>query len=313
MFFIINKTSHNSSANLNERNSDLMTQSLGVALLILVFTACSIVTVSSTASATAASCTTNYAHFAPNDYSQAPDKFVVEMSVLLDSNSVAKTVKIQVVRDWSPLGADRFYAMVMENYFDCAIFYRNVPNFILQFGYAADVEESAAWRTVIMDDPVVQSNSKGTLTFATSGENSRSTHLFFNFKDNSFLDDQGFSPFATVLEGYDTLLEIYNPTPGDSGGISQESYETGGNEWVLANYPDVSLIQTIAVTDDHPVSDTSLALPLSLVSVAVLVTGVVAVAVFVKCRKSKYQTMDSSETLAFQSEDSKTSTIEIEL
>mmetsp|Transcript_19443 Transcript_19443/g.36240 ORF Transcript_19443/g.36240 Transcript_19443/m.36240 type:complete len:303 (+) Transcript_19443:98-1006(+) len=198
-------------------------------------------------------CYPNYAHHSPEDFnSQAPGNFIVEMNVLMSGQSTPRSVKIQIVRDWSPLGADRFYALVLENYYSCAAFYRYVSNFIVQFGYAAEPDESSTWNAVIQDDAVVKSNLKGTLTFATSGSDSRSTHLFFNFEDNSFLDAQGFSPFGIVLEGFDTLVEVYNPTPYNSGGIDQGMYESGGNDWVLSRYPDVTLIESIILTDEIP-------------------------------------------------------------
>lgn len=233
------------------------------------------------------------------------------MTLVLGRDYGTRTVKIQVNRDWSPLGADRFYALVVEHYFDCAIFYRHVPDFIVQFGYAADPQESAAWRPIITDDPVLHSNTKGTLTFATSGADSRSTHLFFNLANNGFLDSQGFSPFAEVVEGFENLNSLYNPTPGDSGGISQENYESGGNEWVLANYPDVSMIQSITYNGEGNSSISTLTLAWILGSVALLVSGGGLYAVWAKCRKGQYSSMDGSETLAFHSEDNSNVTIEL--
>ena len=267
-----------------------------------------------------ATCTPQYALHTPDDFtSQAPEKFIVEMSVLIYGETVASSVKIQVMRNWSPLGVDRFYALLVERYYDCAIFYRNAPNFVVQFGYAADPNESATWSSAIADDKVVQSNTKGTLTFATSGQDSRSTHLFFNFGDNSFLDSQGFSPFAFVLDGYSTLTKLYNPTPGNSGGIDQGEYESGGNEWVLSNYPQVSMIQTIALSNEIPVADysegrssisTKDAVTWTVISLAVVVFGVSLFVGIKKYLKSSYQSMDTSETLSLQSED-KSVTIEL--
>ena len=116
-----------------------------------------------------------------------------------------------------------------------------------------------------------------------------------------------------IVEGYNTLNSLYNPTPGDSGGISQIDYESGGNEWVLANYPDVSMIQSIVLTDDIPVADLgrdttdtngpSQAVTWTLLSIAAVAAGVGLYVGTTKCRQSPYHSMDGSETLSFQSED----------
>lgn len=44
------------------------------------------------------------------------------------------------------------------------------------------------------------SNKIGTVTFASAGANTRSTQLFVNLADNTYLDAQGFAPFGEVIE-----------------------------------------------------------------------------------------------------------------
>src|SRR6202171_6146515 len=96
---------------------------------------------------------------------------------------------IEVHRDWAPLGADLFYNLVKNGFYDDASFFRVIPNFMAQIGINAKPAVTKVWETAgIKDDPVKQSNTKGFVTFATSGPNSRTTQVFFNFKDNSFLD-----------------------------------------------------------------------------------------------------------------------------
>jgi peptidyl-prolyl cis-trans isomerase A (cyclophilin A) len=75
-----------------------------------------------------------------------------------------------------------------------------------------------------------------------AGPGTRTTQLFINYANNSGLDAQGFAPFAKISSGMDTARLIYNPTPGDSNGISQLLYTKGGNAWLLPKYPNVSLI-----------------------------------------------------------------------
>src|SRR5438270_4804135 len=107
---------------------------------------------------------------------------------------------ITVTRAWAPLEADRFYNLVKHHFYDNAAFFRVVPSFVVQFGINANPAVTAAWRNVKMkDDPPVQSNKRGTITFAqTSNPNSRGTQVFINLKDNERLDHtgQGFAPFG---------------------------------------------------------------------------------------------------------------------
>ena len=106
-------------------------------------------------------------------------------------------VIIEVTRDWSPRGADRFYNLVRAGYFtDCA-FYRVIPNFMVQFGISARPDVNRAWASAsIPDEPRKQSNKRGVVSFATSGPNTRSTTLFINTVDNSYLDPMGFTPIG---------------------------------------------------------------------------------------------------------------------
>ncbi|OEU10883.1 cyclophilin-like protein, partial [Fragilariopsis cylindrus CCMP1102] len=158
-------------------------------------------------------------------------------------------VTILVNRTWAPIGADRFYSLVKDNYYNCAAFFRVIPDFIIQWGIASNPEETEKWSTSIDDDPTQSgiSNIVGTVTFAkTSAPNSRTTQIFVNYVDNSFLDNQGFVPFGKVVKGMDILttrktttggMYIPNPVP------DQNVYRMNGNEWILENYPDIDIIK----------------------------------------------------------------------
>ena len=120
-------------------------------------------------------------------------------------------VAIEVRRDWAPRGADHFYALVKTGFYDGNRFFRVVRNFVVRFGISGDPQLNRLWANASQpDDPVKQSNVKGTLTYAQLGPNSRSTQLFINLKDNKALDKQGFAPIGKVISGMDTVERLYS-------------------------------------------------------------------------------------------------------
>jgi peptidyl-prolyl cis-trans isomerase A (cyclophilin A) len=157
---------------------------------------------------------------------------------------------VQVTRAWAPLGADRFYNLVVNNFFDEAAFFRVVPNFIVQFGLSADPAVNRVWRAAnIKDDPVTQSNKAGTITFATAGPHTRTTQLFINFANNNFLDGQGFSPFGKVTQGMDVVKKLhsgYGEKP-DQGAIT-----TQGKTYLQKNFPNLDSIKTAVIISPAP-------------------------------------------------------------
>ena len=125
---------------------------------------------------------------------------------------------VTVHRDWAPIGADRFYNLVKNGYFDDVRFFRVISNFMVQFGISGSPTVSAIWRNPsvqLKDDPVKQTNKRGYITFATAGPNTRTTQVFINFKDNAFLDGQGFAPFGEVSEGMEDVVDkLYSQYAG---------------------------------------------------------------------------------------------------
>src|SRR4051794_40687823 len=118
---------------------------------------------------------------------------------------------LDVRRDSAPNGADRFYNLVKNGFFDDARFFRVISDFMVQFGINGDPKVSAQWRTAtIPDDPVKQSNKRGFITFATSGPNSRTSQVFINFGDNARLDQMGFAPFGQVTTGMNVVDQLYS-------------------------------------------------------------------------------------------------------
>ena len=118
---------------------------------------------------------------------------------------------VEVHRDWAPNGADRFYNLVKNGFYDDARFFRVVEGFMVQFGVNGDPKVSAVWREArIKDDPVRISNKRSFVTFATAGPNTRTTQVFINFGDNSNLDRMGFAPFGQVVSGMKVVEALYS-------------------------------------------------------------------------------------------------------
>src|SRR6476659_5788664 len=109
---------------------------------------------------------------------------------------------ITVHRDWAPNGADRFYNLVKNGFYDDVRFFRVISGFMVQFGINGDPGVMARWRTAqIGDYPVRQSNKRGYVTYAMAGPNTRTSQVFINFGDNAMLDSKGFSPFGRIVSG----------------------------------------------------------------------------------------------------------------
>ena len=118
----------------------------------------------------------------------------------------------------------------------------------MQFGIAGTPAENKKWSTPIQDDPVVGSNTIGTITYATAGPNTRTTQLFINLGNNSRLDEQGFAPFGRVVRGMDVVKAVFNPTPGQTGGVNQGEYMLNGNDWIRKHYPGIQFITSANIT-----------------------------------------------------------------
>ena len=155
---------------------------------------------------------------------------------------------VTVTRPSAPNGADRFWNLVKIGFFDGAYFFRVVPNFMAQFGINSDPSVSAAWMKANMkDEPVRETNKRGAITFAkASAPDTRSTQLFINFADNTFLDSQGFSPFGSVTEGMDVVDKINQEyqEQADQGRVQFE-----GGAYLSKTFPRMDKIVSAVITE----------------------------------------------------------------
>ncbi len=160
---------------------------------------------------------------------------------------------VEVHRDWAPRGADRFYNLVKNGFYDNARFFRVIDGFMVQFGINGDPNIAGVWRDAnINDDPVKQSNGRGTITFATAGPNTRTTQVFVNFGDNAGLDGQGFSPFGKVVSGMevvDSLYDGYGEGAPNGNGPDQGRIQQQGNAYLEKGFPKLDFIKTATIEE----------------------------------------------------------------
>lgn len=178
----------------------------------------------------------------------APESFRVRLETS-EGNFV-----VLVRRDWAPNGADRFYNLVRHGFYDGVRFFRVLEGFVAQFGIHGDPDVARAWRdATIPDDPVVATNERGTLTFATAGPNSRTTQLFVNYRDNSQLDAMGFAPIGEVVEGMEVVDRLhagYGEGAPRGQGPSQTRIQAEGDAYLEAEFPELDRVERAVLLDE---------------------------------------------------------------
>jgi peptidyl-prolyl cis-trans isomerase A (cyclophilin A) len=158
---------------------------------------------------------------------------------------------LEARREWSPLGVDRVYHMVRSGYLKDIRFFRVLDGFMAQFGAHGDPAIAQAWRGFnFLDDPVIESNQRGFVSFATGGPNTRTTQLFINYGNNAGLDGQGFSPLGKVIEGMEVVDALYSgygegapQGPGPNQGLIAQQ----GNEYLKKSFPKLDYIKDATI------------------------------------------------------------------
>lgn len=174
---------------------------------------------------------------------------LVEFAVQLSSTEVGEFT-LEIHPDWAPLGAARFLELVdTEGFWKGIRFFRVISGFMAQFGIHGKHEVSAVYREMkLKDDPVVESNKRGYISFATSGKDSRTTQMFINLVDNTNLDGMGFSPFGKVIKGMDVVDKIYSgygEGAPNGRGPDQGLIQDEGNRYLKRHFPNLSYVKSV--------------------------------------------------------------------
>ena len=153
---------------------------------------------------------------------------------------------IEVTREWDPSGADRFYNLVTNGFYDGTRFYRVIPGFMAQVGLNGNPRVTSAWRNAqFKDEPVKQGNRRGYVSFAKpAAKNSRTTQIFINLADNAALDRQGFSAFGRVISGMEVVDKLYG---GYGERPSQANITSEGNAYLVKDFPRLDYIQKATI------------------------------------------------------------------
>ena len=179
----------------------------------------------------------------------APDTFAVRFE------TTQGPFTVQFIRSWAPRGADRAYYLVRSGFYDSTRFFRVLPRFVAQFGAHGNPAINKVWEArTFPDDPVRQSNVRGTVSFATAGPNTRTTQLFVNLAGNARLDRLGFAPVGRVTEGLsrvvDSLYSGYGEGPPRGKGPDQDRLAAQGNLYLQRDFPRLDFIRTARIVSE---------------------------------------------------------------
>jgi peptidyl-prolyl cis-trans isomerase A (cyclophilin A) len=159
---------------------------------------------------------------------------------------------VEVHRAWAPIGAERFYELVRQRFFDGQRFFRVRAGAFAQFGIPGDPKVARRWRNATLpDDPVRASNERGTLSYAFTKPGTRATQIFINLRNNKDYDAQGFAPFGRVISGMEVVDSLYSGYGEAAGGGMRAGHQDDlfeeGNAWLERNFPKLDSIITVWV------------------------------------------------------------------
>jgi peptidyl-prolyl cis-trans isomerase A (cyclophilin A) len=154
---------------------------------------------------------------------------------------------VEATREWAPIGADRFYNLVKNGFFDNNRFFRVITGFMVQFGINGDPAIQRYWTNAnLQDEPVKVGNTRGFISYAKGGPNTRSTQIFINYRDNSGLNRQGFAPFGKVISGMEVVDKLFAGY-AEAAQAQSERIESEGNAFLAKNFPKLDYIKKATI------------------------------------------------------------------
>ena len=191
----------------------------------------------------------------PSDLTRAaPDSFDVRFE------TTRGPFVLRARRHWSPQGVDRLHYLVTRGYYRDARFFRVVGGFVAQWGLNGRPPLDSLWQERrLQDEPVRSSNTRGRVSYARGGPNTRSIQLYINLADNVRLDTLntfGFPPIGEVVEGMAVVDSFYKGYGGTREnrlpGPSQDSIRIVGNAYLERNFPKLDRILETKVLRKWP-------------------------------------------------------------
>ncbi len=175
---------------------------------------------------------------------RAPDSFKARFETTKGS------FEIEAQREWSPKAVDRLYMLVKTGFYTDIALFRVVENFVVQFGIHNDSPLNQHWQSYkVPDEPVITPNEEGTISFARGGQESRSTQIFINLKNNSprldtlaYSGVEGFPVIAKVINGMEVIKTFYSEY-GEAPAKAQGEIQEQGNTFLKEKFPNLDYIQ----------------------------------------------------------------------
>lgn len=181
---------------------------------------------------------------------KAPDTFKAEFVTTKGNFTV------EVYRNWSPLGADRFYQLIRTGYYNNTLVFRVVKDYLVQFGVSEDKAKNIFWQGKnLKDEPVVGSNTDSTLCFSRGAPNTRKTSVFINLRNNLTYDTlnaagvKGFVPFAKVITGMEVVRLFFSDYGNETMKYADSVYFKG-NAYLKKKFPELDMIKEARIVKE---------------------------------------------------------------